>query len=160
MQRLVGWLFAAVILTAATMGSFASAQGIPRRHISAARELCAGARCLVVYEGEEHQNEPCYVSLWCNGATPCTVTQTLLAGWHDPMVTKYIIPPGGFVGWEGVYPNVFRVYVGTGRLPWRIEGEGLRAWVAWETTGEMLDTGVFVWPVKHLLRPTKVEVMQ
>jgi hypothetical protein len=108
-----------------------------------------------VYEGEEHQNEPCYVSLWCNATTPCTVTQTLLAGWQEDMVWKYTIPPNGFVGWEGVYPSVFRVYVGGGRLPWKIEGEGLRAWEAWETTGDGQN-----WPVKHLLHPVKVEVTQ
>ena len=148
----------AVLATVLCLG-LAYGQDFPRRHISAARELCSGTRCFVVYEAEEHQNEPCYVSLWCNASTPCTVTQTLLAGWHDPMVTKYIIPPGGFIGWEGVYPSVFRVYVGNGRLPWKIEGESLRAWEAWETTGELVRTDLYVWPVKHLLHPVKVEVM-
>ena len=153
MQKLVGLV--AILLAAVTL-----AQDTPRLHISAARELCAGTKCLVVYEGVEHQSEPCYVSLWCNGSTPCAITQTLLAGWNDPMVIKYVIPPGGFVGWEGVYPRVFRVYVGNGRLPWKIEAEGLRAWVAWETTGDGSGLpGLYVWPVKHLLRPTKVEVI-
>lgn len=132
----------------------------PRRHLSASREVCAGTKCLVVYEGEEHQSEPCYVSLWCNASAPCTVTQTLYSGWDQDMIWKYTIPPNGFIGWEGIYPSVFRVYVGGGRLPWKIEAEGVRAWEGWLTTGEMSDTGVFVWPVKHLLPPVTVEVMQ
>jgi len=147
-------------LIAILMSALTHAQGTPRRHIDATRELCGGAKCMVMYEAEEHLNEPCYVSLWCNATAPCTITQTLLAGWHDPMVTKYIIPPNGFIGWEGVYPGVFRVYVGGGRLPWKIEAEGVRAWEAWETTGEWIhQPDLYAWPVKHLLKPASVEVM-
>ena len=150
--RWTTWL-ALVILAALLCLGLAYGQSIPRKHLSASTETCSGAKCLVVYEGEEHQNEPCYVSLWCNAATPCAITRTFLAGWHDPMISKQLIPPGGFVSWEGIYPRVLRVYVGGGRLPWRIEAEGLRAWEARETIGENQ-----VWPVKHLLRPVKVEV--
>lgn len=139
MYKLIGLV--AILLVAVTF-----ARDTPRLHINAARELCAGTKCLVVYEAEEHQNEPCYVSLWCNAMTPCVVTQTLLAGWSDPMVTEYVIPPGGFVGWEGVYPSMFRVYVGNGRLPWKIEAEGVRAWVALETVGE----------VRRVMKPASV----
>jgi hypothetical protein len=158
--RWVGLQVLVLLLLMVLYAFGAFGQGVPRRHISASRELCSGTKCLVVYEADEHQNEPCYVSLWCNATTPCTVTQTLYAGWQQDMVWKYTIPPGGFIGWEGVYPYEFRIYVGNGRLPWRIEGEGIRAWEAYETAGDYTAEGKYVWPVKHLLKPVKVEVTQ
>lgn len=155
MRRLDRLLVAVVLLTI---------MGLVLRYghceqFGANRESCPATRCSVSFQGVERQSSPAYVALWCNAATPCQVSLTFLAGFHGPRTLDLTVKAGGVLSFEGVYPRELRAVVGQGRLPWRMEARGLRAWEAYTTAGETVN-GRYIWPVKKLLSPATIKATE
>lgn len=146
------WHCAACVLITSALICTAWTCAVPRA--ARAADLCEGVKCRVVYEGEERRNAPARVVATCASVAPCICKVTLYAGWTCVNVLTYLIPKNSSMTFDGIYPPNLRVYVGRGRLPWKMEAEGLRAWEAYQTVA----VGG-TWPVHRRLRPTSVEVM-
>jgi len=139
-SSLCAWCGVVVVAACSSLGvTEARAGGPPRRHLPPARETCPVDRCDVTWSSIEHQGEPCVFTFYC-GDLPCEITVTYYAAfpdWRDGHVWRWTVGRLTEAGLRGVYPREYRVAVGVGQLPFRLDATGLRAWVALETVGEL-----------------------